>query len=611
MQRLIGGVSSNWNPLNWLAFNGTLGADIDHRNDNETLPPAVLDVDQTSEDGYRSIERAIITNYTANVNGSATYHYDNFRFVSTVGTQYSDVGFTRTDAFGAKLLAGTSSLAGTTARFSVGETNSDVRTLGFLGREEIGWADKRFLSVAARTDRNSAFGVNFRRVYYPSISGSWVLSDEDFFPRSRLSLVSSLRLRAAMGSAGQNPGYLAAEQFYNPVAVTVNGTDVPAFTVGGAGNPNLKPEKSTETEAGFDLALFHDRVSLEYTHYNKVTRDELVSVPLPPSLGSATSRFQNLGRVSNSGHEAVVDMDLLDRNSFRFDLRLNGSWNSNTLETLGVDENGVPVPQITTGFDDTQIFKAGLPLGAYYVRQITSVNDANHDGMIGCPNGPGSTGLRVHDRRFGVVRRNAVPDRRAQHRPVALARKIRAHHRDVRPPRRTEDLQPHERVPERDLPERRGGPAAQLEQPGPAGGRAGGDVRPQRRVRRGCVVHEAARSRADADAAAAIRGADARRGGHAHDRRAQPAHVEQLHGARSGAQHGGAGELHDHRLPHDAAGAVLHRACRALVLRIIHTYDNFNAAFQILRTRDRGRRAGGCGDPGGVQPGQPARRADP
>jgi hypothetical protein len=85
-------------------------------------------------------------------------------------------------------------------------------------------------------------------------------------------------------------------------------------------------------------------------------------------------------------------MDLLDRNDFRFDLRLNGSWNSNKLETLGVDENGVPVPQITTGFDDTQIFKAGLPLGAYYVRQITSVNDANHDNMIGCPNGPGSAG---------------------------------------------------------------------------------------------------------------------------------------------------------------------------------------------------------------------------
>ena len=392
VQRLIGGVTSNWTPLSWLAVNGTLGADIDHRNDNETLAPAVLNVDQTSTDGYRNVNRAIISNYTANLNGSGTYHYDNFRFVSTLGAQYSDVGFTRTDASGAKLLAGTGSLAGTTARFAVGEVSTDVKTLGFLGREEIGWADKRFLTVAARTDRNSAFGVNFRRVYYPSVSGSWVLSDETFFPRARLSAISSLRIRAAMGSAGQNPGFLTAEQFYNPVAVTVNGNDVPAFTVGGTGNPNLKPEKSTEAEGGFDLGLFGDRVNVEYTHYNKITRDELVSVVLAPSLGSATNRFQNLGRVRNWGDEAVLDMIVLDRSQAKFDLRLNGSWNSNKLEALGVDENGIPVPQFTLGFDDTQIFKPGLPLGAYFVRQITSVNDANHDGMIACPNGPGSTG---------------------------------------------------------------------------------------------------------------------------------------------------------------------------------------------------------------------------
>ena len=415
VQRLIGGATSNWTPLNWLAVSGTLGADINHRNDNETLPPNVLLVDQDRTDGYRSIERAIVGDYTANLNASATYRYSDFRFVSTLGSGYSDEAFTRTDAFGAKLLAGTGSLAGTTARFSVGEVNQDVKTLGFLGREEIGWADKRFLSIAARTDRNSAFGVNFRRVYYPSVSGSWVISDEGFFPH--ISGLSSLRLRVAAGSAGQNPGFLAAEQFFNPVSVTIDGTDVPAFTVGGAGNPNLKPEKSTEAEGGFDLGLFHDRVNVEYTHYSKTTRDEFVNVNLAPSLGTATNRFQNLGRVRNWGDEAVVDMDLLDRNAFKFDLRLNGSWNRNRLEALGVDENGTPVPQFTGGFDDTQIFKAGLPLGAYFVRQITSVNDANHDGMIACPSGPGSPGCEytIADSAsfagtpFPVVELNIVP----------------------------------------------------------------------------------------------------------------------------------------------------------------------------------------------------------
>jgi TonB-linked SusC/RagA family outer membrane protein len=387
VQRLIGGLTSNWTPMSWLAVNGTLGADVDHRNDNETLPPDLLLVDQNTTEGYRSIERAVITNYTADVNANATYTRGAFRFVSGLGTQYTDAAFTRTDAFGAKLLAGTGSLAGTTARFSVGEITQDVRTFGLLGREEIAWADKRFLTVSARTDRNSAFGVNYRRIYYPSVSGSWVLSDESFFPR--LPAVSSLRLRAAAGSAGQNPGYLAAQQFFNPVAVAVHGSDVPAFTVGGAGNPNLRPEKSTEAEGGLDLGLFTDRVNVEYTHYNKITRDELVNINLAPSLGSATNRFQNLARVRNDGDELVLNSVVLDRSAVRFELRLNGAWTTNRLESLGVDENGVPVPQFTGGFDDMQIFKPGLPLGGYYGRAITSVADANKDGMIACPDGPG------------------------------------------------------------------------------------------------------------------------------------------------------------------------------------------------------------------------------
>ena len=390
VQRLTSGLTSNWTPMSWLAVNGTVGADINHRNDNETLPPAVLPVDQNSIDGYRSIQRAIVSNYTSNLNASASYDYSSFKFVSTLGTQYSDVAFTRTDAFGAKLLAGTGSLAGTTARFAVSETNTDVRTLGFLGREQVAWADKVFLTAGIRTDRNSAFGANFRRVYYPSLSASWVVSDAGNFPK--ISAISSLRLRAASGSAGQNPGYLAAEQFYNPVAVAINGTDVPAFTVGGAGNPNLKPEKSTETEGGFDLGLFSDRVNIEYTHYGKTTKDALVNVNLAPSLGSSTNQFRNLGQVRNSGDEAVVRAALLNRDQVKLDLTVNGSWTKNRLVNLGVDDNNVPIPQFTTGFDDTQIFKNGLPLGAYYIRGITSVTDANNDGMIACPNGPGSTG---------------------------------------------------------------------------------------------------------------------------------------------------------------------------------------------------------------------------
>jgi hypothetical protein len=388
VQRLTGGLTSNWNPSGWLAINGTLGADINHRGDTQTLAPDVLLVDQPSQEGYRGVYNANIFNYTSSLNATATWNATPaLRLTTTAGSQYTDVGFHRTDAYGAKLLAGSGSLAGTAARFAVAEVTNDIRTLGFIGREQLAWRDRVFLTGGIRTDKNSAFGANFARVAYPSLSASWVVSEEGFFPK--LDALSSLRLRAAIGSAGQNPGYLAAEQYYLPVTAIVGGQDVPAFTIGGAGNNSLRPEKSTERELGFDVGLFQNRLNIEYSHYNKATRDALVNVNNAPSLGTSPNRFINVGRVRNWGDEALVRATLFDARLVKLDVNVNGSWTKNNLEDLGADENGTAIPEFTGGFDATQIFRTGLPLGAYFANSV-SYNDANGDGMIGCPDGPRS-----------------------------------------------------------------------------------------------------------------------------------------------------------------------------------------------------------------------------
>jgi len=388
VQRLTGGLTSNWTPAAWFMVNGTLGADLNHRDDTETLPADALLVDQTAEEGHRSVYNANIFNYTASLNATATWNATPvLKFTTTAGSQYTDVGFHRTDAYGAKLLAGSSSLAGTAARFAVAELTNDIRTLGFLGREQLAWRDRVFLTGGLRTDKNSAFGANFARVVYPSLSLSWVASEESFFPK--IPAMSSLRLRAAVGQAGQNPGYLAAEQYYTPVTAIVGGQDVPAFTIGGAGNNSLRPEKSTEREGGFDLGMFDDRLNVEYTHYNKITRDALVNVNNAPSLGTSPNRYINVGQVRNVGDELLLRADLYDGKLVKFDFTVNGSFTKNNLDALGNDDNGTPIPEFTGGFDAMQIFRTGLPLGAYFAKPV-SYNDANHDGLIACVDGPGS-----------------------------------------------------------------------------------------------------------------------------------------------------------------------------------------------------------------------------
>jgi hypothetical protein len=96
-----------------------------------------------------------------------------------------------------------------------------------------------------------------------------------------------------------------------------------------------------------------------------------------------------VGKVRNWGDEVLLRASVLQGRLVKFDMTLNGSFTKNNLEDLGADENGVAIPEFTGGFDATQIFRTGVPLGAYWTNAV-SYADANSDGMIGCPDGPGT-----------------------------------------------------------------------------------------------------------------------------------------------------------------------------------------------------------------------------
>src|SRR6185503_1112939 len=101
------------------------------------------------------------------------------------------------------------------------------------------------------------------------MQASWVVSDEPFFPRS--GAISNLRLRAAYGASGQQPGTTDAAYFFTGVTASIRGNDVPAITVGSFGNDSLKPERSIELELGFDAGFLNDAAHLEFTYYGKRT----------------------------------------------------------------------------------------------------------------------------------------------------------------------------------------------------------------------------------------------------------------------------------------------------------------------------------------------------
>src|SRR2546430_1996897 len=119
-------------------------------------------------------------------------------------------------------------------------------TLGGYVEEQVGIRDRLYFTGALRADKNSAFGTDFGNIIYPKLSGSWVISEEPFFPR--MGWLSSLRLRAAWGRAGRAPGTLDAQRFSVPVAVAADGSDLPGVIIGGGGGTPLQVEAGRGSE---------------------------------------------------------------------------------------------------------------------------------------------------------------------------------------------------------------------------------------------------------------------------------------------------------------------------------------------------------------------------
>ena len=249
-------------------------------------------------------------------------------------------------------------------------------TFGNYAEEVLSFSDKFFLTGGLRYDGNSSFGRSFKGVYYPKIGASYLISDESFFPKT--TYLSSFRLRATYGASGVQPGTTAATRFLSPNVVTVGGVDIPGVALSSVGNPNLKPEYSGEFEGGFDATTFGGHTTVEYTYYNKKTKDALISAPLAPSLAGITSVFENLGSIRNQGNELTLNNRIIDNNQVGFDLQLTGSMNQNRILTLGAGIN-----PIATGAGSRvgQYNAPGYPLYGQWGKVI-GYNDADHNGIL-------------------------------------------------------------------------------------------------------------------------------------------------------------------------------------------------------------------------------------
>jgi hypothetical protein len=169
------------------------------------------------------------------------------------------------------------------------------------------------------------------------------------------------------------PGANDALRYFTAVTTNIRNVDQPAATYTSIGNADLKPERTSEIETGFDVRTFGGRASVEFTFYSKNTKDALISAIVPPSVGAAATQRANIGSVSNRGFELLITSELLNRRWLSADMTLSGSINSNRVNSLG----GTPEQVGTT----TRV-REGYPINGFWAAPITGWDDKNKDGRI-------------------------------------------------------------------------------------------------------------------------------------------------------------------------------------------------------------------------------------
>jgi TonB-linked SusC/RagA family outer membrane protein len=374
VNRSISALNANYRPLDWLSGRAELGVDFLSRKETDICRFATCPDNGTTRQGYSLDDRSAIYQYTANASATASYQpFAVLGMKTTGGIQFNRNVLDRTRATGTTLPPGALAPASGSVPGIISATD-EARTLGAYVQQDFSWREKIFANAAVRYDDNSAFGSDFSGVFYPKAQLSWVLSDETFFPKPEW--LDQFRFRTAIGESGVRPGTNDALQFFsggNASTARLAAADVPGLTLNAPGNANLKPETTREFEAGLDGTFLGNRLNVELTYYAKRSKNALIARILPPSLGTgATTRFENLGAVTNKGFEALVNTQLVQRRAFGWDLTLSGSTNANKL----VDMGGVP-DQVGA----TSRQKAGYPLNGYWQRKYAYA-DANNDGLI-------------------------------------------------------------------------------------------------------------------------------------------------------------------------------------------------------------------------------------
>lgn len=234
-----------------------------------------------------------------------------------------------------------------------GLTESEIQSVYGFG--QVAYKNFLYIDFSGRNDWSSTLSPENNSFFYPSISGSFILSDALKLNSKALSF---LKLRTSVAQAGSSGSPYQTKGTFSLASTTINGQAQGGFT-NVIVSPDLKNELTTSYEAGIDARFLDNRISLNMTLYRASTRNQILDVPLPASTTFNVKRL-NAGNIENKGIElSLSGTPVQTKGGLRWDVTFNFARNrSKVLELypgintfrLGDDRNIAVIAEVGRSF---------------------------------------------------------------------------------------------------------------------------------------------------------------------------------------------------------------------------------------------------------------------
>lgn len=369
--RVIANAGLKVKPIKGLTIDYTLGIDQYAQKGETFIPPFAYNVSDGFFGGGAALDPtrngyASAANYNffqINNELNATYQAkitNDISSTSQVGysLQYEKSSYTLLQGRGMAPFVQT--VNGASTLLQGADERGEISISGIYFQQNFNYKKVLYLTGAVRMDGSSVFGKDQRNQKYLKMSGSYIISDHEFWGKMAMSKWWNLaKLRIAYGESGNMTGIGAYSRFnaYSSNSFVGRTSLVSSSTLA---NTNVKPERQKELEFGIDLGFFNGRLNLQSNIYSKKVEDLLINRIIAPTTGFS-SLLDNFGSLENKGYELVLNGKPVQNKNVTWSV--TGIYNHNRNKAVKI---GQALTLLSTNQGAPVAIIEGQPIGVFY-----------------------------------------------------------------------------------------------------------------------------------------------------------------------------------------------------------------------------------------------------